>query len=154
MTLYWISAEWNHEEKTVAYKSIVYLAKKDTFSLEDYENVREQIIKEAFSDNPILSSLAEGPFITCIYRINPESKMFNGTTSSFIFSYVANTNEEMIKAQSEINISLMLNGFNKSKPKDLFTAFAFFLAEVKKEAERLFEKKFVDFTITYIHELY
>lgn len=153
VTLYWVSAEWEHEAKLVACKSTIYATKNEFFSIEDYENVREQIKKEVFHDNPILSSIAEGPFISCIYRINPESKMFNGAISSFIISFIANTSEEMIKAQSEISISLMLNDFNKNKPKDLLVAFTFFLAEVRKKVENLCEKKFEDFTIEYIYEM-
>lgn len=153
MNLYWVSAEWIHENEVVACKSSLYVTKNDKFLISDYENIQKQIKAEVYKDNPILSSLAEGPFVTCIYRINPESKMFNGETSSFIVSFIANTDKEMIKSQTLVNTSLILNKFNKNNLKDLLTAFTFFVAEVRKEVERLLKNEFEDFTITYIHEL-
>lgn len=153
VNLYWVCAEWIHQNEMVAYKSTFYATKNDKFLINDYENVQKRIKTEVYAENPILSSLADGPFITCIYRVNPESKMFNDGVSSFIVSFIANTDKEMIKSQVMVNTSLKLNEFNNSNLKDLLTAFAFFVSEVRKEAERLLENEFEDFTITYIHEL-
>lgn len=153
MNLYWFGYEWKQKDETVALGSTVYGINSGKLTYNNYSEVAEKIKEEVYKENPMVTFLAEGPFITSVYRLDYNSKLFQSKETTFVISYVANTaDEKTIKAQICTKVCLNFNNFINND-RNLIVAFSKFLDKMREEIEKISKEKFESFNIYYLLEL-
>lgn len=154
MTLHWVAYEFKYEDQSAACGSTIYASETDDISYNDVEKLIEQIKKEVYEQNPMVTFMSEGPFITSIYKITPESNIFNAEEQSFMITYFAETTgKETLRQQVCLKVPLQFNNFEKT-PSNLLTAFSLFLNKIKNGIEQMNHTKFNGFQIIYLQELH